>query len=360
MSPPSPRPSQPNSASYNPARRTMYGPSQSARHTQYSALGNALGSGSTRQPQYSSDNPPPPSNVADETATQHSFIASDGRNYYTPSGLPSYEYPYQPASYETSTQYSHSSLPPMRTASPASHTPLNHSSSHYNPSAAPYGSSYSQVQYAPIPSSSQQWAEDDWGQPPQSFSPDHIQPVFVAARGDLATPQNDSRAYVAPQYSSTPVVRPDERGTYSAEVSPSSKGKTRERGSVSSDLSPSSAFGSASTNYSKARFLGLHAYYCLLTWLVQLMSTYSELLSECTFANTIPGKYVSLDDIERMLRSATQGLQLLQPPVSPVVPQQRNPSEDSNISNGIENQSPDIPTERQVSLYLPLIQIEAN
>ncbi|KAI5121881.1 hypothetical protein M0805_001087 [Coniferiporia weirii] len=335
MAPPSPsgRLPLPSSVPYTAPRRTMYGGSQSARHTQYSTLGDALGSGGARQPQYSSDYPPPSSAPAGPVP-QHPHVTSDARNYYATPGLPSYEYPqYQSSPYEAPAQYGHPSLPPMRTASPASHTSLDHPAApHYNPSAGPYAPSYPHPQYAPIPGgSSQQWPEDEWGQPPQ----DPVQPVFVApGRGDLASPPTDPRTYVTPQYSSTPAsTRPEERGAYLSEVSPSSKGKARERNPAPSSQSvPPSAFNPSPASYS------------------ELMNTYGQLLSECELLTrqTVPGRPASLDDIERMLRSATQGLQLLQPAASLAMAQtRRNPSEDSSLSADMEIQSPEMPAERQ-------------
>ncbi|KAH8116311.1 hypothetical protein DFH11DRAFT_1687940 [Phellopilus nigrolimitatus] len=323
MPPPSPneRSHLPSQGSYGSGRRTMYGGSQSARQTQYSSLGDALGG--ARQPQYNpgSDYPPPPG-VAGGSIPPHPHMTSDGRHYYNPSGLPSYDYPYQPAPYET--QYGHSSLPPMRRVSPApAHASQSHPTSQYNPPTASYTSPYAQTQYAPIQGASQQWANNEWNQA-QSFSPDAVQqPVFVTHRSDpTASPQTDPRAYVSPQYSTTSAgVHPTERN--SSEFSPSSKGKARERESAQSERSPSSSFSPASADFPKAR------------------------------QPNVSGEALSLDDIERMLRSASLGLRMLNPASPPVAAQNRNPSEDSSNSTEFENISPKLSSKQSEAAPVP-------
>lgn len=271
MSPPSPseRSHPPNPPSYGSGRGSSsrsgapYSAPQPVRPTAYSSLGDALGSGG-RPPQYMPSDqsyPPPPSSAGGGSLQPYTHVSSEGRYYYTPSGMPasSYDYQYQSSSYETPSQYTHSTLPPMRSASPASHPPPPQSSSHQPAPHTPYASPFLQSQYAPPSSITHHWADEQWA-PSQSFSPDPVNPVF-AGRSDLAqSPQPDARGYSSQPYSSTPVsTRVDERAY---NVSPKSKGKARERDVASSiDRLPGGEMTPVPLDYSKVRTLSslLHA-----------------------------------------------------------------------------------------------------
>lgn len=234
MSPPPPSNERSHPASGAPypsaGRRTMYGAPQSARQTQYSSLGDALGG--MRQPQQypgseASPEYPPPSVSSSSSVPQHAHVSPDTRPQYTPSGLPPYEYPYQqPSSFEHISQYSHSSLPPMRTASPTAYSTLNQPIAQYNTSGSTYAAPYSQTPYVIAP-------EEEWHSP-QAFTPDSAQPMFVPARSDVAgSPQIDTRPYAQQQYNTSSTnIHPEERGSLSGDLSPSSKGKAREQESA--------------------------------------------------------------------------------------------------------------------------------
>ncbi|EJD07432.1 uncharacterized protein FOMMEDRAFT_16099 [Fomitiporia mediterranea MF3/22] len=326
-SPSSERSHQSGAPPYPAGRRTMYGASQSARQTQYSSLGDALGG--MRQPQQypgsgqSSEYPPPPVSSG-SVPPPHPHMSPDGRTQFTPSGLPSYDYPYQAGSYEPISQYGHSSLPPMRTGSPAAYTALNQ----YNPHNPPYAPPYIQATPYVLP-------DEDWGQSPQSFQPpDAVPPMFVAGRSDVgASPQVDSRSYSQPQYTTPPInVHPEERGSFSSELSPSSKGKARELEGGRVYRSPSSTFVPPTVDYK------------------ELVSTYWHLYSECAAIpqRDAPGSPHSLEAIENMIRTAKVGLQLLQPGSAPdITAQHRRTSEESRNSAELGNVSPDLPAKRQ-------------
>lgn len=251
----------PPSSSMGSGRRIQsYPGSQSLRPTPYSSLGDALGSGSRAMP-YISDF----TGVNSTASTSVQTLASDGRYYYQSSGLPSpYDYTHYPQTQYDSSQYAHSSLPPMRSVSPAAHQPPPPPppSSHYNPPSTSYAP-YPQQQYSALPQSTSQqhpgWADDEWGSQQPSFSPEPTQPqqMFVAGRSELtASPQADPRSYGSVQYSSPPVnVRMDDRSGHSQELSPSSRARTRERETTGSDRPTRTDFDSTrqSVDYSKVK-----------------------------------------------------------------------------------------------------------
>ncbi|KAL5513071.1 hypothetical protein ACEPAH_3469 [Sanghuangporus vaninii] len=331
MSPPPPPNERSHLASAAPyssaGRRTMYGAPQSARQTQYSSLGDALGG--MRQPQQypgseASPEFPPPSVSSTSSVPQHPHISPDTRPQYTPSGLPSYEYPYQPGSYEPISQYSHSSLPPMRTVSPTAYSALNQPIAQYNTAGSTYAPPYSQPPYV--------LTEEEWHSP-QAFTPDTVQPMFVPARSDAAgSPQIDTRPYAQQQYNTASAnIHPEERGSLSGDLSPSSKGKSREQESGRAyHASPLSAGGSFPLDFSK------------------LCNTYSQLYNDCQVVSQ-RGTPDTIDEIDSMIRAAKLGLQLLQTVSSPGAPvEHRRTSEDSRRNSAeLENVSPQSPAKRQ-------------
>ena len=234
-------------APYSAARRSVYSASaQSTRQTMYSSLGDALGGSGMHAPQQQqhSGSGAEYSVSSGSTPSQHQHVPPDERVHYTPSGLPSYGYSYQPGSYtEPISQYGHSSLPPMRTASPAAYTALSQPITQYNAHGTPYPPSYSQGPYV--------LSDKEWVQSPQGFNTEAVQPMFVAGRSDVsASPQVDQRSYVQPQYSSPGNIHPEERSSL-GELSPSSKGKTRDQNIGRPYRSPSSSFGSTARDYNK-------------------------------------------------------------------------------------------------------------
>lgn len=256
MSPPPPneRAHPPNPPSYGSGRRAAsYGASQSQslRPTQYSSIGDALGG--VRQPQYLSDYQQPPS-AAGGSVGQHPHVASEGRYYYNPSGLPaSYDYSYQPSAYDPPAPYAHSALPPMRAGPPVSPPPPPPPSSHYSQPAASYQPPYSQTsQYGSISSASHQWEDNPWHATAQTF-PETVPQAFSAGRSDLtASPQADPRSYAAQQYPPTSVAtRQDDRSTHAHRISPKAKGKARERDPPAPDRSPPTDLNPASLDFTK-------------------------------------------------------------------------------------------------------------
>lgn len=267
MSPPSPsdRSHLPNPQTYGSGRSSSsrsapsYSAPQPVRPTQYSSLGDALGGGA-RQSQYmppDASYPPPPSSAGGGSLPPYQQTASEGRYYYyTPSGVPTsasaYEYPHQSSPYDTPAQYTHSTLPPMRSASPASHLPPPQSSSHHTAPHTPYAQSFSQPSYATPGIQQQQWADEPWAPTTSSFSPDPTESIFAAGRSDPAqSPQPDVRGYSSQPYTSTPAnTRVDERAY---NISPKSKGKARERDVAPSDRPPAGEMTPVPLDYSKVR-----------------------------------------------------------------------------------------------------------
>lgn len=242
----SPAPYGPGSAKRPP----VYSSSSSVHPTQYSSLDDALGG--ARHPPYAPDYHPSSSSSAGSISQLH--VSPEARYYYNPSGLTaSYEYQYQPSSYDSPAQYSHSSLPPMRSSS-ASHVAAHTSTSHYNPPPPTY-TSYSQVQYSNVPPAAQQhWPDSQWSQAQQDLPSDSSQPLYPAGRSELTpSPPQDMRSttHTLILHPTTP-MRPDERSAHPVTISPKAKGKARER-APSRPSRPSAPDRSPSLEYPKVK-----------------------------------------------------------------------------------------------------------
>lgn len=240
-SPPAERSHLPPSSSTGQGRRiAAYPPSQSMRTMPYSSLGDALGSSSSRSAhQYSGSGDFSTGNVVGTPINPVvPQVSPEGRYYYQSTGVPSaYEYShYQTSPYDTpqQQQYGQTSLPPMRSASPAPHQPSSAVPPHYASSSAASYTHYplppSQSSYAPSSQQPQQWIDAEWqAHQAASFSPEPVQPqTYTSARSEIPhTPPVDHRQYTSLHYSSSQ-PRSEERGneTY---YSPVSRGKMRER-----------------------------------------------------------------------------------------------------------------------------------
>ncbi|KLO13249.1 hypothetical protein SCHPADRAFT_371624 [Schizopora paradoxa] len=335
-SPPAERSHLPPSSSSGQNRRiSAYPPSQSMRTTPYSSLGDALGGSSSRSTHHYSGSGDFSTSNAIGTSINPVVpqISSEGRYYYQPTGVPSaYDYSnYQASSYDTppQQQYGQTSLPPMRSASPAPHQPSSAVPSHYASSSAASYTHYplpsQQSSYAPSSQQPQQWIEAEWqAHQAASFSPEPVQPqAYTSARSEIPhTPPVDHRQYGSIHYSSGQ-PRGEERSneTY---YSPVSRGKMRER---TYDFPATSGVHVGADTQSEVDFAKLSETF------QQVIQVYSNVSPG---AQSGSGRLPGMGDIDRMLRSATEGLRMLKPASSPVgggtAPAERRSSGDSNSS----------------------------
>lgn len=281
------------SSPYPPGRnKQMYATAASrAPAMQYSSLGDALGGSAaaaavaSRHPQSSTSFAAPavsPISGAGPEATYSPVAAAgvsgDGRSYsaYPPSS--SYDYhhhqhqhpyqsssaasapasatsPYEPhASSSSSTYVSHSntsatqtsSLPPMRTASPISHTSIHVSHQQPQYSNSSYMSSYQQNQYPwtsdePHPSS---WSQQQQQTQQQGYSASAESGPFAAANrpsSDITTsPHQEQRPYVIGTGSTPHQQQYSPRASYPSIHSPTgpARGKGREYGAHGAEAAP--------------------------------------------------------------------------------------------------------------------------
>ncbi|TDL23758.1 hypothetical protein BD410DRAFT_838764 [Rickenella mellea] len=235
-------------------------------------------------------------------------------NYNNPSGMAStYEYQnYHPSSYDAAqAQFSQGALPPMRSTSSQSHS--SPASSQYSATQSSFHHNYQPPQYG-VSQPPQQWSSEGWGHSSHSFQSGPTDPAFVPNRGDgPASPQIEGRPYPA-TYTSTGGRRVDDRTVVTPDAAAASKGKERERVPQNSDRPPRAEVVPPSIDFSK------------------LLDTYKHVVTGCATIMTDPaanqGRPPPIDNIDRMLQSATFGLQILEgnpPHPSPV---ERQPSID--------------------------------
>lgn len=260
------------------------------RTTPYSSIGDALG-GPAVAPPHQPHSLQAQTNVSVGAGFPH--ISGEGKTYYpgvsTATEHTSFDYSYQQqqhqhgpgavsssAAYEpnqqpqfTVQQASSSSLPPMRSMSPAAHVASAGVASQFAPvmpsayTPGQAGGSHQQAQQHGLhqqqPPSSYGWPEENWGQA-SHFTSDEVQQHMIAARSDVAgSPAADSRANAFnppiqyPPSSTTSInIRPDSRPGpgQPSNVSPGGeKGKAREH--EANYRSPSTPFSSGHTDYGK-------------------------------------------------------------------------------------------------------------
>ena len=120
----------------------------------------------------------------------HSVMAT---STYTYQQYPSHSYD------NSSTQYQHTSLPPIRSSSSQAQAPQP--SSHHQPPSS-YQANYPSSHY-PVAAGSHQWPEESWSNAPhaQSFSPSQPESTFDSARSETApSPRANPRTYPSSYY----------------------------------------------------------------------------------------------------------------------------------------------------------------
>lgn len=222
---PNPLPSSLRTAGPQSHRKSMY---SGSRQTQYSSLGDALGGTASSQPSRQSqshmqshfpshDTPPTP--VTAGAPVPHG--SPDARNYYSPTGMPAYEYTYPaPAgTYDAPAPYG--TLPPMRTTSPPSRSQVQHQPGSF--------AAYPQTSYPPPNAgANQHW--DDWNQASsaQNYSPASYHSSFGGR--DAASPESEHRPFSSHFQTASASSRPPDRGALIGEIPPRERVRERAAG----------------------------------------------------------------------------------------------------------------------------------